>query len=96
MKQTLTFWVFKIHGHFYKAMTISRLHVPCSLIAGVIGVGVKWDNLPSLGFKVDLFFLLHMEDTQSKEIEIEMFPYECIYASHVLVTPLLGGAVPLL
>lgn len=50
----------------------------CSLIAGVIRVGVKWDDLPSLGFKVDPFFLLHMEDTQSKEIEIEMFPYGCI------------------
>lgn len=28
MKQTLTYWVLKISGHFYKVTMISRLHVP--------------------------------------------------------------------
>lgn len=35
-------------------------------------IGVKWANLLPLVFKVDPFFLLHMKDKQSKEIEVEI------------------------
>lgn len=33
---------------------------------------MKRANLLSLGFKVDPFFLLHLKDKQSKEIEVEI------------------------